>query len=372
MLEMEGLIQKASVFLHQMYEELNLPGLEARMEAVEAEIRSTGTYTHTAEELEHGARMAWRNSNRCIGRLFWKSLIVRDKRDLETAADVFDALIEHIDLATNKGKILPMITIFKPQKIRIWNHQLIAYAGYPSTEGKCIGDPKNVAITKQCVQHGWKPEYGRFDLLPLLIQTGEGAPTCFDLPKDKMVEVPLTHPEYPAFASLGIRWYAVPLISDMALEIGGIVYEAAPFNGWYMVTEIGSRNLGDKARYDLLLEVATAVGLQTGKQHPLWKDKALVILNEAVHYSYQQKGITLVDHHTASDQFMKFMRNERNEGRDVQADWTWIVPPMSASSTAVFHQEMSNEVKSPNFYYNNLPYEEVMVERKCPFHIHSL
>ncbi|WP_368738983.1 nitric oxide synthase oxygenase, partial [Staphylococcus aureus] len=35
---------------------------------IELEIKETGTYTHTEEELIYGAKMAWRNSNRCIGR----------------------------------------------------------------------------------------------------------------------------------------------------------------------------------------------------------------------------------------------------------------------------------------------------------------
>jgi nitric-oxide synthase len=37
----------------------------------------------------------------------------------------------------------------------------------------------------------------------------------------------------------------------MKLEIGGIEFTACPFNGWYMVTEIG-RNLADTNRYNKL------------------------------------------------------------------------------------------------------------------------
>ncbi len=37
---------------------------------IELEIKETGTHTHTEEELIYGAKMVWRNSNRCIGRLF--------------------------------------------------------------------------------------------------------------------------------------------------------------------------------------------------------------------------------------------------------------------------------------------------------------
>ena len=62
------LFQKASNFLVEIYKELDLSGLEQRLAEVQKEIDSTGTYKHSFEELEHGARMAWRNSNRCIGR----------------------------------------------------------------------------------------------------------------------------------------------------------------------------------------------------------------------------------------------------------------------------------------------------------------
>lgn len=94
---------------------------------------SLGHYDHTFEELEHGARMAWRNSNKCIGRLFWQSLNVFDKREASTVEEVRDALFHHIEYATNDGKIRPTITVFKPkmkakEPVRIWNHQLIRYA----------------------------------------------------------------------------------------------------------------------------------------------------------------------------------------------------------------------------------------------------
>ena len=45
-----------------------------------AEIAETGTYTHTTEELTVGARLAWRHNTRCIGKLYWRGLTVRDFR----------------------------------------------------------------------------------------------------------------------------------------------------------------------------------------------------------------------------------------------------------------------------------------------------
>ena len=48
--------------------------VDDRLRGVRAEIEATGTYRHTATELQHGARLAWRNSARCTGRLYWRSL----------------------------------------------------------------------------------------------------------------------------------------------------------------------------------------------------------------------------------------------------------------------------------------------------------
>lgn len=41
-----------------------------RLDEIAKEIDRTGTYTLTTDELTEGAKLAWRNSNRCIGRLF--------------------------------------------------------------------------------------------------------------------------------------------------------------------------------------------------------------------------------------------------------------------------------------------------------------
>lgn len=38
----------------------------------------------------------------------------------------------------------------------------------------------------------------------------------------------------------------------MVFDCGGLEFTAAPFNGWYMSTEIGSRDLCDVQRYNLL------------------------------------------------------------------------------------------------------------------------
>uniref|UniRef100_A0A8D0ER67 Nitric oxide synthase 3 n=1 Tax=Strix occidentalis caurina TaxID=311401 RepID=A0A8D0ER67_STROC len=248
------------------------------------------------------------------------------------------------------------ITIF-PQRtpgrgdFRIWNTQLIRYAGYRQPDGSVRGDPANVDITELCIHHGWTPGDGRFDVLPLLLQGPEEPPELFPLPPELVLEVPLQHPTLEWFGELGLRWYALPAVSNMLLEIGGLEFPAAPFNGWYMSSEIGTRNLCDSQRYNLLPEVALRMGLDTRTTSSLWKDKAAVEVNVAVLHSYQVAKVTIVDHHAATESFVKHMENELRTRGGCPADWVWIVPPISGSLTPVFHQEMVNYQLCPTFRY---------------------
>jgi len=173
-------------------------GLSERLDGVRAEIAATGTYRHTTAEVEFGARVAWRNSARCIGRLYWQGLRVRGHR--------------------------------------------------------------------------------RDHLSP------------------------------------------------------------APFNGWYLATEIGARDLADTDRYDLLPVIADLMGLSTKSERTLWRDRALVELTPAVQHSFDAAGVTVADHHTESRRFLTHSAKEEQAGRRCQADWSWIVPPLPGGQTAVFHR----------------------------------
>jgi nitric-oxide synthase len=354
----QEMLDDASAFLDLMYKEgaLSSSLLEERLAEVKAAIARTGTYWQTYKELSYGAMVAWRNHTRCIGRLHWRSLQVKDRRHVRSAAEVFDALVEHLLLATNGGRIRPLITVFAPQQpgcpgIRIWNSQLIRYAGYLQADGSVIGDPSQVEFTNVLRRLGWKSEVETpFDVLPLIIQMPGEPPQQFTLPAEVVLEVPLSHPVYPWFAELGLRWYALPAISDMSLEIAGVSYTAAPFNGWYMCTEIGARNLGDVQRYNLLPVIAQRLGLRT-EHGGLWKDRALIELNEAVLYSFKRQHVKMIDHHTATQQFVLHEQHECAAGRMTPADWGWIIPPISASSTPVFHCSYENKVMKPKLFY---------------------
>jgi nitric-oxide synthase, bacterial len=360
LIENDELYVEAKAFISICFDELGKSEMEfqERLKQIESEIKETGTYIHTFEELEHGARMAWRNSNRCIGRLFWNSLTVFDRRSIDNAEDVFHAICDHIDFANNQGKIRPTITVFRQQfthtgNIYIWNHQLVRYAGYV-TEFGVLGDPASIEFTKKCEELGWSGQGTQFDILPIVIEVNGQGPKLFQLPTHLVTEVEITHPEYDWFKDLGIHWYAVPFISDMELKIGGIRYSAAPFNGWYMGTEIGSRNLADSSRYNLLPTIAKYMGIDMNNNASLWKDKALLELNVAVLFSYKQAGISIVDHHTAAQQFSLFEEKEKEAERKLTGDWTWLIPPMSPAATHIFHTKYVNKVNDPNYFYRKV------------------
>jgi len=315
---------------------------DVRWKEVRASIEDSGTYEHTREELLIGAKLAWRNHARCLGRYTWRSLMLNDARDARTATEVAHRCFEHLRISTNGGKLRPVITVFRQRipgapDIRIANPQLIRYACYDSG-AHVVGDPLHCELTRQAENAGWKGTGGAFDILPLLVSVAGNDLEAFDVPADAVLEVPITHPRHQCITDLGLRWHANPAISNLCLEIGGIQYTCAPFSGWYVSSEIGARNLSDTDRYNQLPAVATGMGLDIKHNDSLWRDRALVELNAAVLHSYQESGVYIVDHHTASAQFVAHIEREHRCERAVPADWSWVNPPISPSTTPTFHR----------------------------------
>ncbi len=299
--------------------------------------------------------MAWRNSARCIGRLYWQSLRVLDRRNAHAAEEIHHHLTDHLRQATNGGRIRPVISVFAPDTParpapRVWNDQLVRYAGHRRADGSVLGDPVSADLTAAVRRLGWQGPEGMFDVLPLVVDTPGDKPRLFDLPPDTVLEVPLRHPDCSRIDQLGLRWYAVPVISSMRLRIGGVDYPLAPFNGWYMGTEIGARNLVDEDRYNLLPTVAACLGLDTSSEATLWRDRAVVEINVAVLHSFQAAGVRISDHHTESRRFLAHLAKEEQQGRTVTADWSWIVPPISGGLTPVFHRYYDEVEQRPNFH----------------------
>lgn len=350
-------LAEAEAFIRQFHDETGLDqaACEARLREVRRQLARTNHYEHTADELAFGARIAWRNHARCIGRLFWKSLVVVDRREVTDPAEIAACCAEHLVSARKSGGIRSTITVFAPVRgdelpAHIESRQLVQYAGYLEADGTVLGDPVSIEATRTAIALGWTPprERSRFDLLPLQICDARGRRHLFEYPEGTVQEVAITHPTAPAIAGLGLRWYTVPAVSSMVMTIGGIEYPCAPFNGFYMASEIASRNFADESRYDQMHAAAHALGIDTSGA--LWKDRVLTELNEAVLHSFRSAGATILDHHTASAQFMEFFQKERHAGREPSADWSWIVPPQASASCPVYHLPMADRNLVPNYY----------------------
>ncbi|MER6758315.1 nitric oxide synthase oxygenase [Micromonospora echinofusca] len=356
---------EAVEFLHLYHEERRLPGVAARVAGVREEIAVTGTYRHTGDELAYGAKVAWRQSARCVGRARWAGLKVRDRREVTTVAGMARELARHLAVADNGGRIRSVMTVFAPDRpgvgprARIWNDQLIRYCGHRLDDGSVLGDPAQVAMTDAVRRLGWRPPAvpGRFDLLPWVLETAYEDPTLVPAPRELVREVALAHPAYPWFARLRLRWHALPVISTMRLRVGGVDYSCAPFNGHYLGDEIGTRNMGDGDRYDQLLPVARGLGLDTSREDTLWREHAALVLNQAVLHSFRSAGVRVSDPHSESELFMRFCAQEERAGRPVYGDWSWLNGSVGwAALHAVHHRYYDPRVPNPNLWQTGRSY----------------
>ena len=304
------------------------------------EIDRTGTYRHTADELQYGARLAWRNRRAASAGSTGAACVVRDLREVSDAAGGSPTqCVEHLRDATNGGKIRPVVTVFAPAAPdgaapRIWNEQLIRYAGYRAAGRRSVrrgpalrsarpswsalGWPGGAGTPSTCCRSSSRPT-GR----PAVV------PSCPPTPSSRSRS---THPELAWFADLGLRWHAVPAISQHAAwRSAGSSYPAAPFNGWYMGTEIGARNLADADRYDLLPVVAERMGLDTSTSRTLWRDRALVELNRR-RTALVRRGRR--DRHRPPHRVRSVPDPPREGGGGrphLPGRLAWIVPPISGA-----------------------------------------
>ncbi len=273
--------------------------LDTRIAKVRAEIAATGTYRHTPAELAFGARVALRGSGWCPEGVPWRGLLVRDLREVRDGAEVAADCVRHLRMATADGEVRPVVSVFAPDTPwrpgpRIRNDQLVRYAGYRS-DGLVLGDRRYIDFTTGVCRLGWRPPStrGAFDRLPLVVETGHEGVRLHAIPASAVTEVDLSHPELPWFAGLGLRWHAVPVISNARLHIGGIDYPAAPYNGVYICRAIGEDVLAEDAAYGLAKLVADKLGLDARTERTLWRDRVAVELNRAVLHSFDAAGISI-------------------------------------------------------------------------------
>jgi len=273
----ERLLRKAIKWSEQVAHELEWDEgyLTKRKLDIETEIRSTGSYTHTEEEIIHGSRVAWRNTAKCVGRIAWNTMLVRDRRHITDLDHMFSECLEHQRLATADGSLKAVMTVFKPRQpgvrlgTRFWSQQLVRFAAYELADGTTIGDKANLDYTKECIDFGWTPPEPKteYDVLPIVIEdTQAGVIKMFEVPKEYHKVTMFEHPKYPEFAKLGLRWCVVPTITCFTLNLGGLQYTCCPFNGWFMETEI-TRDLLEAGRMDKMAAIARAIGVDpTGER----------------------------------------------------------------------------------------------------------
>ena len=78
----ETLLREATEYIELYYHERqdemkgseDLVSKEQRMCVIRESIENTGTYEHTFDELQHGARIAWRNAPKCSNRKYWEQV----------------------------------------------------------------------------------------------------------------------------------------------------------------------------------------------------------------------------------------------------------------------------------------------------------
>ncbi|KAL9630487.1 MAG: hypothetical protein Q9204_004698, partial [Flavoplaca sp. TL-2023a] len=308
-----------------------------------------GTWYQHPKELEYGLRASWRNARRCIMRSEHEHLALVDLRRVQSSREMARTIVKGVQKAFNRGHILPTTFVFPPRAPgkrgpMIWNHQIMAFAGYREDDGSILGDPGNVELTDRMIEFGWMPPLikTRWDFLPLVTMAENDAPYMMELPAELRRTVQITHPRYEKeFRELSLQWVSAPALSRLGFDIGGNQYTASPFIGWFMDSEIGVRNLADTFRYNALPGIVRALGLSPEPgtdledlpeyMHMVALSRAQAELNFAVYYSYLHDHVTMVDTLSSSIEYMNFDQDRAAEvGFRLPADPYWLAPPQGS------------------------------------------
>ena len=238
----DTLLREAREFCVLFHAEAKLPeaAREARWADIAAAVAATGAYELTPAELEHGARVAWRNAPKCANRSKHMELTVSDCRHVATNAGAFASILDLLEGSIASGATTTRMCVFRARRPdeaqgpRVWNGTLLRFAGYAGegAGGGVLGEPADAALTAALIERfGWVPPSPRsaWDVLPLLLQMDERAPPAlFELPSSHVPIVPIRHPGMPGLDALGLRWFGLPVVSGMELSVGGLSFTAAP------------------------------------------------------------------------------------------------------------------------------------------------
>ena len=254
---------------------------------------------------------------------------------------------------------------------KVWNQQLLAFAGYTQPDGSILGDPANKDLTDSMISLGWKPPTirTRWDLLPLVTVAEGDKPYMTHIPSELFPLVHITHPSEKfslAFEKMGLRWVPAPALSGLGFDIGGMQYTAAPFIGWFMDSEIGVRDLADSFRYNALPLVAEAMDLIEDGQalDDLPQTKKMLVLsqaqselNYAVNFSFAKAGVRMSDTLSAATMYSTFDDEHLEKyGFRLPADPYWLAPPQG-SIVPIWHRG-----GAPNYQ----PKPMICRQSRCP------
>jgi nitric-oxide synthase len=96
----------------------------------------------------------------------------------------------------------------------------------------------------------------------------------------------------------------------------------------------------------------------------------LVEINRAVLHSFDEAGAKIADHHHESEMFMRFVETEERAGRAAHAEWSWVVPPLSGTTSPIYHRYYDESTALPGFLPSTgwTPPQEDAVPAECPYH----
>ncbi|OIW33174.1 hypothetical protein CONLIGDRAFT_666516 [Coniochaeta ligniaria NRRL 30616] len=309
-----------------------------------------GVWQQTLEEIEHGVKLCWKHSKRCIMRSEYMSIKVVDFRQVKTSKEMGEVLLKGMKDAYRQGDIIVTAFVFAPRQQgksgpMIWNDNLLSYAGYRQPDGTILGNPATVNLTEEIIRLGWKPPNlkTRWDILPIVTMAEDHSPKITPIPEDWFPSVQIRHPDEEhtlAFDKLGLRWTSAAALSRLGFDIGGVQYTAAPFIGYWLDAEVGVRNLADESSYNVLPSVVKALGLLPMNHKlddlPAYEKLAHLqvaqsVLNRVVNWSYRQVKVRMMDTLTASSMYCEFDNKHLAErGFRLPADSHWLSPPQGS------------------------------------------
>ncbi len=304
----------AERFLQRFFVENRVPNaFGPRWEEVQQQMAQGNPYEPTSEELLYGVRLAWRQSRGAFERPFWPEIAVRDVRHLDHPDDIAQAVFTHLELSYNGGTVRPLVTIFGADRAdrvgpQLWNKELPTYAGQRRAVLMNLLNSLN--------RMGWRTQGDHYEVLPLVVECAGYAPQIYPIPPEKSLAVALVHPDYLWFKTLNLRWSALTAFSDRHLMIGGHYYRGVVVSGVQLSRAVAAV-LMEAEGESLLLRIAGYLRLDTQRETSLWRMKALTVLEEAILWSFERAGVTLMETSIAARRFAAFTEQERLAGRPV-------------------------------------------------------